>query len=339
MVSYTFPSFEDLPKVSGTPQGCVWGFYDRDGKKDEVGCDLSLAVNLLTEEVVLAAKEEIKIGRSIQLDWPLHNLEFPGFGRRKLEHKVIDLTHSLNNCGFDDEIHVNTQCGSQWDSLKHVSKIGRRTESVSLMWLQYAYQKDKVFYNGLKYEDALKSDTNGIHNVKTGAREAVSFYEKRDGQAPDAWTTHQIPVADVKAALSKQFTRPKQGDILMLRTGYVRQHSQATAEQRKQGTCDRSTAIGLQANEETIRWLYSQHFSAHVADSVAFEAWPPAPDNDYIIHEWSLVWWGAPLGEMWNLEELAAECARLKRWTFFLTSAPLHVRGGVGSPPGAIAVF
>lgn len=167
----------------------------------------------------------------------------------------------------------------------------------------------------------------------------VRFYEKRDGKAPDAWTTHQIPVADVKAALSEQSTHPRQGDILMLRTGYVRRHNQATAEERKQGTCDRSTAIGLQASEETIRWLYSQHFSAHVGDNVAFEAWPPAPDNDYVIHEWSLVWWGAPLGEMWNLEELAAECARLERWTFFLTSAPLHVRGGVGSPPGAIAIF
>ena len=90
--------------------------------REESDLRLLTAVNLLTEDVVLAAKEEIQTGRSIQLDWPLHNLEFPGFGRRKLEHKVIDLTHSLNNCGFDDEIHVNTQCGSQWDSLKHVSK-------------------------------------------------------------------------------------------------------------------------------------------------------------------------------------------------------------------------
>ncbi len=34
---YVFPSFDDLPGVPGTPQGCLWGFYDRDNQKDEVG--------------------------------------------------------------------------------------------------------------------------------------------------------------------------------------------------------------------------------------------------------------------------------------------------------------
>jgi hypothetical protein len=35
--AYTFPAFDDLPKVDGMPQGNLWGFYDKDGKKDEVG--------------------------------------------------------------------------------------------------------------------------------------------------------------------------------------------------------------------------------------------------------------------------------------------------------------
>jgi hypothetical protein len=34
---YTFPAFDDLPKVDGMPQGSIWGFYDKDGKKDEAG--------------------------------------------------------------------------------------------------------------------------------------------------------------------------------------------------------------------------------------------------------------------------------------------------------------
>jgi hypothetical protein len=34
---YKFPAFDDLPKVDGMPQGSIWGFYDKDGKKDEVG--------------------------------------------------------------------------------------------------------------------------------------------------------------------------------------------------------------------------------------------------------------------------------------------------------------
>jgi len=82
--------------------------------------DFTLAINLLTPSVVLEARDEIRTGRSVQLDWALNNLQFPGFGRKRFEQKVIDLTHELDNCGFDDEIHINTQSGSQWDSLKHV---------------------------------------------------------------------------------------------------------------------------------------------------------------------------------------------------------------------------
>jgi hypothetical protein len=126
----------------------------------------------------------------------------------------------------------------------------------------------------------------------------------------------------------------------MIRSGYVRQHDQASAEDRKAGTFGTDKkAIGVANNEEMVRWLYSQHFSAHIGDTVAFEAWPAPHPGDWILHEWSLVWWGAPIGEMWNLEGLAEECERQNRWTFFVTSAPLHVKGGVGSPPGAIAIF
>jgi hypothetical protein len=35
---HKFPAFDDLPKVEGMPQGSIWGFYDKDGKKDEIGC-------------------------------------------------------------------------------------------------------------------------------------------------------------------------------------------------------------------------------------------------------------------------------------------------------------
>lgn len=32
------PAFDDLPKVEGQPQGCLWGVFDKGQKKDEVGC-------------------------------------------------------------------------------------------------------------------------------------------------------------------------------------------------------------------------------------------------------------------------------------------------------------
>lgn len=125
----------------------------------------------------------------------------------------------------------------------------------------------------------------------------------------------------------------------MIRTGFIRWHNQASDEERKKGTFGNHQLIGVEASEETVRWLYDQHFAALVGDTVAFEAWPPQRDSKWTLHDWALVWWGTPLGEMWDLEGWSRECEKHQRWTFMVTSAPLHVKGGVGSPPQAIAIF
>ena len=80
------------------------------------------AVNLLTPAVVKDASREIATGEHIQLDWSLENVQFGGFGRLEFKQNLIDLNASLGFKAFDDEIHLNTQIGSQWDSLKHVRK-------------------------------------------------------------------------------------------------------------------------------------------------------------------------------------------------------------------------
>lgn len=71
-----------------------------------------IALNLLTADVVKAASREITTGEHIQLDWSLDNVQFPGFGRKPFEHKVIDLAE-LGFKAMDDEVYINTQSGSQ----------------------------------------------------------------------------------------------------------------------------------------------------------------------------------------------------------------------------------
>lgn len=61
-MSDSLPSFDDLPKVESMPQGCAWGLFDQDGKKDVLG-----TLNLLTPDVVKAALAEAKDGVSISL--------------------------------------------------------------------------------------------------------------------------------------------------------------------------------------------------------------------------------------------------------------------------------
>ncbi|KAK6851720.1 hypothetical protein PG995_011845 [Apiospora arundinis] len=328
-MAYTFPKFEDLPPVPGAPQGCLWGFYDRDGQKDKIG-----SINLLTAEVVKEASTEIRTGKHVQLDWPLDSLKFPTWDRKILDHQLLDMSQTVyKSYAFDDEISINTQACSQWDGLKH-----------------WSHTEQHVFYNGLTFEEASNSKERGIHNfcdrggiVGRGVFiDMVRYWEKIGQTPPDAWGNYEITVDELEAALADQQTQTRQGDILLVRTGYIKRYNEASSEaERQEGTQANFRSIGLAPRDDMLRWLYDRHFAAVVADNVSVEALPAPPENSpsLALHDWCLVWWGTPLGELWNLEELSGVCNDLGRWTFFLTSAPLNITGGAASPPGAIAIF
>lgn len=80
-----------------------------------------------------------------------------------------------------------------------------------------------------------------------------------------------------------------------------------------------------------------ENFSACAGDHPSWEAWPT--QKDWALHEVMLAGWGMPIGELWDLEKLADECERQKRWSFFLCSKPVYVPGGVASPPNVVAIF
>ena len=48
---------------------------------------------------------------------------------------------------------------------------------------------------------------------------------------------------------------------------------------------------------------------------------------------------GCHIGELFDLEALSQECERQGRWSFFFSSVPCYVPGGVASPPNAVAIF
>lgn len=57
------------------------------------------------------------------------------------------------------------------------------------------------------------------------------------------------------------------------------------------------------------------------------------------LHEHILALWGMPLGEMFDLDELSRKCEARKKWTFFFTSSPANVVGGVGSHVNGMAIL
>lgn len=71
--------------------------------------------------------------------------------------------------------------------------------------------------------------------------------------------------------------------------------------------------------------------------SVGYETLPALSRPS--CHEVFLAGWGMPIGELFDLRQLAAECERSKQWTFMFTSMVLNVEGGIASPANAQAIL
>jgi hypothetical protein len=95
---------------------------------------------------------------------------------------------------------------------------------------------------------------------------------------------------------------------------------------------------GLEQCEDSLRFLWNNHFAAIAGDSPVFEAYPPANQEEGLMHGTIIGLWGMPIGEMFQLDLLAEACALDQRYEFFFTSAPLNKLGGVASPPNALAI-
>ena len=63
------------------------------------------------------------------------------------------------------------------------------------------------------------------------------------------------------------------------------------------------------------------------------------PGFPLAVHTFALVAVGVNIFDNADLEALAETAARLNRWEFLLTAAPVRVTNGTGSPINPIAVF
>lgn len=211
--------------------------------------------------------------------------------------------------------------------------------------LHVAHQKSKTFYNNLKHKDVeAKTDVrNGLEKVNErgcicgrGVLLDWVAYAEKNNISYDPVSRQAIPISDLDACAKDQGVQFQVGDILFIRSGFVKWHNEASDEERKKGTRDAANYIGVEANQESFAWHWNHHFAAVVGDTVAYEQWPPAVP---MLHEYLLAMFGTLIGEMWDLEALASKCKQEKRYSFFVTSSPLNVTGGIGSPPNAIAIF
>ncbi|KAI1400496.1 hypothetical protein F4819DRAFT_487535 [Hypoxylon fuscum] len=341
------PDFDDLPTVAGMPQGCAWGVFDKDGKKDLLG-----TLNLLTASVVKAAYSEAQDGVSISLNWPLNALPIPLPGRIAPVHKQMTLREAglSEGAGWEDEIHFNTQLSSQWDSLVH-----------------WHHQPSGLAYNGISVtKDALAVQNTAANTMPTldhwhaaggvVARGVLIDYkewaEKRaraEGKTGDdaifsPLDGHRITVEEMEAIAIDQGVEFHPGDILVVRTGLTEIFRAPGPEDFNKLQSGRIS--GMHGILDSAKWLWNKHFAAVAGDAWAFEALMPIKEdgspggpNDLFLHPWLLSMFGMPIGELWDLKALSEYCKASGRYSFLLTSVPLNIPGLIGSPPNALAIF
>jgi kynurenine formamidase len=90
---------------------------------------------------------------------------------------------------------------------------------------------------------------------------------------------------------------------------------------------------------ECVPWLHAREVAAVATDTNAVEVIPfEDPSTPLPVHLLAIRDMGLTLGEMFDLDDLAADCAADGVWECFFTAPPLKVTGAVGSPLNPLAL-
>jgi kynurenine formamidase len=152
-----------------------------------------------------------------------------------------------------------------------------------------------------------------------------------DGELPDGFA---ITEDHITSTLERQGNSSivGRGDMVLIRTGQL-----ARAKRDGWNHYAGGPAPGLSFG--TADWLHSSEIAAIATDTWGFEVRPNEFDFAFQpLHQIAIPHIGLFIGEMWDLEALASDCAGDGVYEFFLTAAPLPVTGAVGAPVNPIAV-
>jgi len=313
------PWYRDLPVKPGAPAGSAWGLF---GEDDQLG-----TMNLLTPERTAAAARLVRKGAVFPLNLSIDQPAPPLFGRGAPRQQFVE-----GEVHRDDYLdNFWPQASSQWDSLRHI-----------------LHPRDG-FYNGTGREQIVAGGGRlGIENMARkgvagrGVLLDVARHLEAAGTPLDYTVSTVIRPETLSACAKAQGVEVRTGDILLIRTGWLDWYLHtATPEQKQQMAGDAMTQLrtpGIGPDAEMAAYLWDLHPAAVAADNPALEAWPPDPQAGGFLHFRLIPLFGMPIGELWYLDDLAADCAADGVYEFLLTSAPLNVPGGIGSPPNALAI-
>lgn len=100
----------------------------------------------------------------------------------------------------------------------------------------------------------------------------VGYLEAKGLEVPEPTRFHNITVAELDKVAEYQGVKWKVGDILFVRSGFVRWYNSASNDERvKKVSGEDASFIGLKTDDTSRAWLWNHHFSAVAGDTLAFE--------------------------------------------------------------------
>ncbi|MEU2653777.1 cyclase family protein [Streptomyces sp. NPDC007325] len=308
--------------IAQTAEECSnWGRW---GDDDRLG-----TVNFLDEAKRREGAALVRRGVSFSLSQRF-DIDGPQKGWRRRTnpvHTMLDtgtdaalgnqgLPHGIG--GADDVIAMPLQCSTQWDGLGHIFDHG-------------------TAWNGRPAEQVVTSDGDQVtgieHMAPHIAGRAVLLDVGRtageNGELPDGFA---ITEEHLTAAAEAHGVTVGRGDIVLVRTGQL-------ARVRRDGWGDYAGGAAPGLSFTTASWLHGSEIAAIATDTWGFEVRPNEFDHAFQpLHQVVIPHIGLLIGEMWDFDALAEDCAADGVYAFWLTAAPLPITGAVGSPVNPVAV-
>lgn len=303
-----------------------WGRW---GPDDQLG-----TLNHLRPDDVVAAAALVRTGRVFSLAIPVdeHGPQSGGFGRFNPIHLMIrdgnaaatgtvvrDFYGGRDRWirGTDDLLILPLQSGTQWDSLAHIVFENR-------------------IYNG--YDATTVGSKGATLNDIANARDRVvgrGVLLDIPRSLGRAWLEPGEPIhaEDLEACARAQGVTVGRGDILLVRTGQMAQCRAAGSW----GDYAGGSAPGLAL--DAAPWIHDHDLAAIATDTWGMEVLPnETADVFQPLHIILIVSMGLLVGEIFDLEALADDCASDGVYEFLFSAPPLPITGGVGSPVNPLAI-
>ena len=282
-----------------------WGRW---GKDDHLG-----TLNLITAARRKQALGLVKDGTAISLAHTLDKDPFPDNPR------PLGQTMTLDTAGHAMDLYSIWYHGS---TITHIDAL-----------CHYSFE-GKLFngFDRARIVQGVGCPDNGVENQKAGIMTRgiiVDLPRMRNVAYLEPGTP--VYAADLEAWEKYAGVKIGPGDAVFLRTGRWVQRAQ------KGPWNVAREAAGWHAS--VMPWL-KQRDVAVLGNDAVNDVQPSGVDgNARPIHQLAIVAIGLPLVDVMDLEAAAEYAARIRRWEFLLTAAPVPVPGGTGFPLNPIATF